>query len=128
VSHLAAASKSADGMCGCVWRGDSNSHTAQFLPIAKKLKSSSSHPTPPPAGVSVKGKERASIPMEVDDASFQDEEENSDGSSHSELDDEVSEDDSGDSLDTDAEIELAQQLSKSKQTLSAHRSAYCFLV
>ena len=48
--------------------------------------------------------------------------------SSSEFDDEASGDDSGDSLDTDAEIELTQQQShKSKQTLSAHLSAHSFL-
>ena len=42
-------------------------------------------------------------------------------------DDEASGDDSGDSLDTDVEIELTQQPYKSKQTLSAHLSAHSFL-
>lgn len=103
----------------------------RIMPVVKKLKSGSSHPASPPAEVGVKGKGMAPEPMEVDDGSPQVGEESSGGGSHSELDSELSEaseNESGDSLDTDAEIELAQQLPKSKQTLSAHRSAQSLLV
>jgi len=98
------------------------------MPVTKNVKSSSGHPASVPGELNAKGKGKAIAPMELDDAPLQDGAEHSDGSSRSEFDDdEASGDDSGDSLDTDAEIELTQQSHKSKQTLSAHLSAHFFL-
>lgn len=92
---------------------------SKMMPVAKKLKSNGGYPTSVSVEDDIKGKWKTSPPM--NDASPQNEDEHSDGSSPSEFDDdeEASGDDSGDSLDTDAEIELAQQPSKSSQTLSA---------
>lgn len=91
-------------------------------PAAKKAKSS--HPLPPSTPFDVKGKGKAKLDSKRD--AMEVDEEVSDSSTGDENDDGSDEGEggsqSGDSMDTEDEIELAQQPTKSKQTLSTSSS------